>query len=67
MICEGNPRGVSTCTSCSWKVVRKTQIDRRNISLLKDEIKKRLEGKVIQLVDVVIPILCGHFKDEVLS
>ena len=50
------------------KVVRKTCVERRKISLLKDvKIRKRHEEKVIKLVDVGAPNLRGHFKDGVLK
>ena len=50
------------------KVVRKTYNERRKISLLKYvKIRKQLEEKVIELVDVAAPNLWGHFKDEVLK
>ena len=46
------------------KVVRKTCVERRKITLLTDvKIRKRFEEKVIKLVDVGAPNLWGHFKD----
>ena len=49
-------------------VVRKTCIDRRKISLLKVvKISKRLEEKLIKLVDTGAANLWGHFKDHVLN
>ena len=49
-------------------VVRKTFTERRKITLLKDvKIKKPFEEKVIELVDVGVLNLSGHFKDEVLE
>ena len=50
------------------KVVRKTCAERRMISLLKYEMmRKRFEEKVMTLVDVGVPNLCGHFKDGILK
>ena len=44
------------------KVVKKTCAERRWISLLKDvKIRKQLEEKVFELVDVEVPDLWGHF------
>ena len=49
-------------------VVRNTCAGRRKISLLNDlKIRKRFEEKVIQLVDVAMPNLCGHYKDGILE
>ena len=49
-------------------VVRKTCVERRKITLLKDvKIWKRFEDKVIKLVDVGVPILWGHFMDRFLK
>ena len=46
--------------------MKKTCSQRRNINLLKDaKIRKQFEEKVIELVDVGMPNLWGHFKDEV--
>ena len=45
--------------------MRKTCIGRRKISLLKDQIRKRFEGKVFALVNDV-PNLWAHFKVGVL-
>ena len=48
-------------------VVRKTCAERGKITLLKGvKIRKRFEGKVNKFVDVGMPNLWGHFKDEVL-
>ena len=45
-------------------VVRKTYTERRKVSLLKDlKIRKRIEEKVIKLVDVEAPNLWCNFKD----
>ena len=50
------------------KVVRKTCVERRKITLLKVvKIRKRFEEKVTKLVDVGAPNLWGHFKDGVLK
>ena len=49
-------------------VMRKTCTERRKISLLKDvEIRKSFEEKVIKLVDIRAPNLCGHFKNGILQ
>ena len=45
------------------KEVRKTCDERKKVSLLKDEIWKRFEEKVTELVDVGAPNLWGHLKD----
>ena len=47
-------------------VVRKICIERRRIKVLKDEIMKRLEEKVIEMVYVSVPNLWGYLKDGVL-
>ena len=50
------------------KVVRKTCVGRRKITLLKDvKIRKQLEEKVTNLVDIGEPNLWGLFKDRVLE
>ena len=50
------------------KVVRKTCAETRKISLLKYlKIRKRLEEKVIKLVDIGAPNLRGHFKNGILK
>ena len=50
------------------KVVRKTCIERRKISLLKDvKIRKRSEEKVIKLVEDEMPNLWVHFKERILK
>ena len=36
---------------------------RRKIHLLRDRIRKQFKEKVIELVDVGVPNLCGHFDD----
>ena len=47
--------------------MRKTCTERRKITLLKDvKIKKPFEEKLIE-VEVGVPNLSGHFKDEVLE
>ena len=47
-------------------VVRKTCTERRKISLLKDvKIRKRIDEKVIKLVDIGGPNLWGHFKEGI--
>ena len=43
----------------------KAHNERRKICLLKDEIRKQFEEKVTELVDIGVPNLWGHFKDEV--
>ena len=49
-------------------VDRKTCSERRKISLLKDlKIRKRLEEKVIKLVDVGVQNMWGHVKNGVLK
>ena len=71
--CEGNPWGVSTCISDSRyrkeetkESSEKVYAERRKISLLKDvEIRKQFEEKVIKLVDVRAPNMCGHYKDGI--
>ena len=46
------------------KVTRKTCTERRKISLLRDEmIRKTLEEKVLEMVDIVISNVWGQFKD----
>ena len=48
------------------KVVKKACDERRKINRLKDvKVRKRLEEKVIKLVDVEMPNLWGHFKDGI--
>ena len=48
------------------KVVRKTCAERRKITLLKDEeIRKGIEEKVTESIDVEAPNLWGHIKDGV--
>ena len=62
---EHHPKGISTCASVSmfrqeeYKECSKIYtIERRKISLLKDEnIRRPYEEKVIELVDVGVPIL----------
>ena len=50
------------------KAVRKICAERRKISLLKDvKIRKQFEEEVIDLVDVRVTYLWGHFRDKVLS
>ena len=50
------------------KVVRKTCVERRKITLLKDvKIRKRFDEKVTELVDVGAPNLWGHFMNGVLE
>ena len=49
-------------------VMRKTCAERRKISLLIDLlIGNQFEEKVIDLVDVGLPNLLGHFKDGILE
>ena len=49
-------------------VVRKTCTERRKISLLKDlKIRKQLQEKTIQLVDVGAPNMWGHFKGGIIG
>ena len=68
--CEDNPWGLVIAVIDERKisnVERKTCAERRKITLLKDvKISKLFEGKVTKLVDVGMPNLRGHFKDEVL-
>ena len=46
--------------------MRKTCVERRKTSLLKDaKIRKSFKEKVIKLVDVGAPSLWGHFKEGV--
>ena len=50
------------------EVVRKTNAERRKITLLKDvKIRKQFDEKVIKLVYIGAPNLWGHFKDGVLK
>ena len=50
------------------KVVRNKCAEKRKINLLKDvKNGKRFQEKVIKLVDVGVPNLCGHFKNAVLE
>ena len=47
--------------------MRKTCVERRKVSLLKDvKIRKRFQEKIIKVVDVAASNLWGHFKDGVL-
>ena len=49
-------------------VERKTHTERRKMSLLKDfKVRIRFEEKVMELVDIGVPNLWGHFKDGVLE
>ena len=63
---------MSTCANGSRYIakkemsnaVRRTCTWRRKVCLLKDlRIRKRLEEKVIEIVDVCVLNLWGHFKD----
>ena len=48
--------------------MKKTCVERRKICLLKDvKTRKRFKEKVIELVDVGAPNLCGHFNDGILK
>ena len=49
-----------------WKAEGKTHIERINKSSLRDiMIRKRFVEKVVEMVDVGVPNLWGHFKDGV--
>ena len=69
MKCEGNPWKFQNALVVVdidkrkiRKVVKKTCVGRRKITLLKDvKIRKQLEEKVTNLVDVGEPNLWGHF------
>ena len=49
------------------KVMRKTCIERSNICLLKDEIRKLVKENIFELVDVGATNLRRHFKDGCLK